>query len=196
MIKYSQLGQDQFVLSFFSKDYKGIFVDIGCSFPDDLNNTLRLEENGWSGISLDCEDYRERWEKERQTPFIWNDALTLNYQQIFEDYDLPKIIDYLTIDIEGNGQRFQALTKIIDSGYNFKIITIEHDVYRGYELTEQKPQREYLKNKGYFLLCANVSLYSPLEDWWINTQYFNINDYSHLICENTECVDILKRIKT
>ena len=42
--------------------------------------------------------------------------------------DLPKIIDYLTIDIEGNGQRFQALTKIIDSGYNFKIITIERQL--------------------------------------------------------------------
>jgi hypothetical protein len=58
--KYSQAGQDKFVLSLFNENYEGTFVDIGCSVPKIINNTLLLEENGWYGISIDLENFSEQ----------------------------------------------------------------------------------------------------------------------------------------
>ena len=39
MGKYSQAGQDEFVLSQFNEGYVGTFIDIGCRLPYEINNT-------------------------------------------------------------------------------------------------------------------------------------------------------------
>ena len=114
---------------------------------------------------------------------------------MFDNNSLPNIIDYLNVDIEGNGDRFNALTKVFESNREFKIITIEHDCYRGYDLTEAEPQRKFLLEKGYVLLCSNVSLENnPFEDWWVNPKYFNENEYIHLKSNNLNYSEILKKI--
>ena len=192
---YSQIGQDRFVLWLFKKDYRGVFVDIGCSLPDKINNTLLLEENGWTGISLDIVDYKKEWQI-RKTSFLMEDALKCDYKQIFNQNNIPNIIDYLNLDIEGEGLRYLALKRIIESDYEFKVITIEHDAYRGYDLTERVPQRKLLTDKKYFLLCSNVlSNGVPLEDWWINPKYFKFEEYEAIICDGLSYNDILKKIK-
>ena len=193
---YSQAGQDVFVLSLFNKNYKGTFVDVGCQMPFNINNTLLLEENGWTGISFDIVDYGNAWIS-RRTPFICGDALILNYAELFNKYNLPKIIDYLSLDIEGDGTRFQALKKVIESGYEFKVMTVEHDAYRGYDLTERQPQRKYLNELGYLLLCSDMYIdkINPMEDWWINPKYFNIDDYQHIMCKDLSYKEILEKIK-
>lgn len=48
--KYSQLGQDDWVLS---KHKTGYFVEIGAYDGISLSNTLKLEENGWSGLCVE-----------------------------------------------------------------------------------------------------------------------------------------------
>lgn len=156
---YSQVGQDLWVLSMFHKGYKGTFLDIGCFLPFYLNNTYLLELNGWTGVSVDVVDYSKRWEK-RDTKFIHSNGsnflLTGNY-------------DYLSLDVEGNGKRYEVLKSIMDQGPEFKVVTIEHDAYRGYEKTERDPQRRLLKSLGYELYKPDVEFNgSAFEDWWIN----------------------------
>jgi hypothetical protein len=194
MGKYSQVGQDQFVLSFFNKNYKGTFLDVGCWMPDEINNTLRLEENEWYGISIDITNMSKEW-KIRKTPFICMNALKCDYKKLFEKYSMPKVIDYLSLDVEGNGDRFNALVSVLKSEYEFKIITIEHDAYRGYDLTERQPQRKFLSDMGYFLLCSNVLCSgNPMEDWWINPKYINKENYIKLSSESLSYGEILKKL--
>lgn len=170
---YSQVGQDLFVLSLFPKDYKGFFWDIGCQLPDNINNTYLLEQNGWIGASFDIIDYSEEW-KIRQTPFYQRDALLCD----FAGYGIPSIVDYLSLDINlYEGSRYAMLKKLINElRFEFKVITLEHDVYREYDLTERIPQRQLLLEKGYLPIRANVECEgNPFEDWWINPKYFDIN---------------------
>jgi hypothetical protein len=193
--KYSQAGQDIFILSLFESAYKGTFVDVGCWMPDYLNNTLRLEENGWKGISIDILKLEENW-KVRKNPFISMNALDCDYQKLFDEYNLSLVIDYLSIDIEGDGDRFNVLKRVFNSNRKFKAITIEHDSYRGYDKNEKIPQRKFLKERGYFLLCSDIKLGgNPFEDWWLNSEYFNEDDFSYLKSDNLEITEILKKIK-
>lgn len=192
MDNYSQAGQDKFVLSLINDKQNHFFIDIGCWLPTDLNNTYLLEKNGWDGVSIDITDLNEAW-KIRKTKFICNDALNIDYQKFFDDSNIPKIVDYLNIDIEGNGDRFNVLKKILDTDRSFKIITIEHDKYRGFEMTEKMPQVALLTNLGYELVCDDVCLSgNPFEDWWVNPKFIEKNKYSKIICKNKEANDIIK----
>lgn len=176
MKSYSQAGQDLFVISLFYQGYKGIFVDIGCGVPDKINNTLLLEENGWVGLSLDIADYKEQW-KIRKTPFVQVDALMTEFDVLFKMFKLPQIIDYLSLDIEGEGNRYKALERVMKAGYDFKVMTIEHDSYGGYDATERQPQRRLLSKLGYSLQRPDVTFGGkPFEDWWINPKYIRHDD--------------------
>jgi FkbM family methyltransferase len=50
----SQLGADRWVLSKYSEDFKGYFVDVGCGDAINLSNTYELEKRGWKGICIDA----------------------------------------------------------------------------------------------------------------------------------------------
>ena len=49
----SQFGEEKYILSFFEKEYKGRFVDIGCFHPTRHNNTYEMYKRGWHGINID-----------------------------------------------------------------------------------------------------------------------------------------------
>jgi len=189
---YSQAGQDLFVLSLIKDAGRHYFVDVGCWLPDRINNTFLLEKNGWYGISVDILDLKKEWEI-RNTPFVQENALSTDYEKLFDNNSLPNVIDYLNVDIEGNGDRFLTLKKIFESNREFKVITIEHDVYRGYREAEQIPQREFLSKAGYVLLCSDVRLSNnPFEDWWVNPKY--VENYDHLFSNDLEYSEILKKL--
>lgn len=198
MKSYSQCGQDLFV-NYLTKGKPGKFLDLGCYLPKTINNTYFLELNGWDGISLDILDFNKEWE-ERRCKFIQSDCLSVDYNNLLKDYYSEKTIDYLTLDMEECGDRFRLLEKIINSDYDFKIITIEHDAYLGESFVqkEQIPQRKLLESKGYKLVCADVShdvhpeLY--FEDWWINPIYFNEEDIKNLKFEKINCGKIFKSL--
>ena len=155
----SQVRQDLFVLSLIGDN--GTFLDVGCCWPIKLNNTYLLEQHGWRGISIDIDDYVNDW-KCRTNPFIRADALTFDFTV------LEKYYDYLSLDIEKEGLRFKALQRVVDAGIRFKVITIEHDAYCGYDLTERQPQRKLLKSLGYTLIKPDVKSDGyEMEDWWV-----------------------------
>lgn len=192
-MKYSQIGQDVFVLNVLKGIEEGVFVDIGCQKPDEINNTILLEEMGWSGLSIDIVDYSAEWNS-RRTPFIQTDALTCDYPSLFKKYNIPTVVDYLSIDLEGEGYRYKALEKVMKTGYRFKIITIEHDLYRGYELTEQIPQRKLLGAFGYTLVASNVAENAYImEDWWVHPHLVPPENYAPFLAHNKSFVEIFKQ---
>ncbi|MFL2889760.1 MAG: FkbM family methyltransferase [Pelagibacteraceae bacterium] len=51
--KNSQFGEDEKILKFFKKNYKGNFIDLGCYHPTRHNNTFKMYKLGWRGINID-----------------------------------------------------------------------------------------------------------------------------------------------
>lgn len=198
MKSYSQAGQDLFVY-YFNNGKIGKFLDLGCSLPKKINNTYLLELNGWDGVSLDIQDFNEQW-KERNSLFIQTDCLNIDYNQLLNNHYSDKVIDYLTLDMEGCGDRFKLLQKVFESDYTFKIITIEHDAYLGVDFinNEKIPQRDFLKSKGYKLVCSDISHTKDpdlfFEDWWVNPTYFNENIISLWENDKVSCDKIFDKL--
>jgi hypothetical protein len=167
---YSQIGQDEWVLSLFKQGYMGFFMDIGCYEPTLLSNTLLLEQNGWSGIAFDINDFSVKW-RSRKTKFVQVDVTKCNFQ----DYNLPEIVDYLSLDVDSLGDNYMVMKKLIDAKFIFKSVTIEHNLYIGDEYNEKEriPQRVLLSTAGYKLIFPDVMFggKNKFEDWWINPKY-------------------------
>jgi hypothetical protein len=197
MESYSQCGQDLFVINIL-KENKGKFLDLGCYLPKKINNTYLLELNGWEGVSVDIIDYSEEW-KVRNTPFIHEDCFRIDFKTFLPKYFNTKIIDYLSLDMEKIGERYKLLDKVLNSGFIFKVITIEHDSYLGYDyiVNEKNPQREILKKNGYTLLCSDVSQESNptlfYEDWWVNGDYVNLEEVKSWLSNQLSCDVIFKK---
>jgi|TARA_B100000780_G_C20973881_1_gene388921 FkbM family methyltransferase len=49
----SQLGEEKKLLTYFKKNYKGRYVDLGCFHPTRHNNTFEFYKKGWRGINID-----------------------------------------------------------------------------------------------------------------------------------------------
>jgi len=199
MKSYSQAGQDLFVYHI-NDGQKGKFLDLGCSLPKKINNTYLLELNGWDGISIDIQNFNDEW-KQRSSLFLQADCLNINYDELLGKYYSNKVIDYLTLDMEGCGDRFKLLQKVFNSEYSFKIITIEHDSYLGENFinNEKIPQREFLKSKGYQLICSDIShMKDPMlyfEDWWVNPKYFDNTTLSKWKNDKISCDKIFQKLE-
>ena len=189
----SQIGQDLFVIALIGDDEPGSFVDVGCQRPFDINNTALLEDFGWRGIALDILDFSSEW-KDRRTPFFQTDATSRDYGELFRRHDLGSPIDYLSVDLERCGDRFAALRKVLESGATFKIVTVEHDVYKGtrYADCERTPQRELLRSLGYELVCADVAGTNsvPFEDWWVHPDHLPRSRFAPFLSRNASYVEI------
>ena len=198
MESYSQCGQDLFVISLLNIN-NGKFLDLGCYLPNNINNTHLLELNGWDGISVDIIDYSNEWVS-RKTPFINKDCFTIDFNTFLPEFYPNKTIDYLSLDMEKVGERYKLLENVLLTGYEFKIITIEHDSYLGdeYEINEKIPQREILNRYGYKLICSDVSQEKHpnlfYEDWWDNGKYFDEEKIKPWISDKLSCDKIFNKM--
>ena len=174
--------QDIYALVVFGKEYKGTFIDIGCRHPVYHNNTYLLEKYGWKGYAVDLANYTAEWDKYRpDTVYENKNAFDVNYEEQVNKLNEKPLIDFLSIDLEVPGERFNILKRVFDTGYEFKAITIEHDAYCHPVESEKIPQREFLTDKGYVL----VRKCEVIEDFWINPKYINKEQYEILIQHNT-----------
>jgi hypothetical protein len=178
----SQIGQDLFVLKHLANKRNGIFVDIGAGHPIKINNTYLLEKDyEWSGISLDyghgkaygCkklsdDEYKKLWKSNRKTPLILCDALSVDFNQLFKEHNLPNEIDYLDLDIEPPKATLECLFKIPFDKYKINIITFEHDDYK--DKTNKEPGRNFLLKLGYIYVQSNAT---RQEDWYILPEILN-----------------------
>ena len=49
----SQFGEDKKILKIFDKNFKGVYVDVGCFHPIRSNNTYEMYKKGWYGLNID-----------------------------------------------------------------------------------------------------------------------------------------------
>lgn len=159
---YSQIGQDRLVIKYLNNKKNGSFVDIGCGYPKTINNTYVLEtEFGWNGISIDLidflEDTGEEWGSLRKTKRVLTDALKVDYKELFRLSNMPKRIDYLSMDLEPPSLTLECLFKIPFDEYSFNIITFEVDKNREGDIDRIKESRELLSSNGYTLIGSICS---------------------------------------
>lgn len=176
---YSDAKQDQFVANILKFKENGYCVDIGSCHSIISNNTYFFQDLGWESISVEIESgYNDSYSTRKKGVHLNENALEINYKSVFEEYEFPKSIDYLSLDVDTISLDVLKILPLDE--YKFKVITIEHDGYLyGDKYREQ--QRSVLNSNGYFLLCSNVYVEQPgyegktfpFEDWWIDPSEFD-----------------------
>jgi hypothetical protein len=143
----------------FNGDLKnGYYIEIGAGNYKDHNNTYLLEkEYGWKGVSLDIVSVIvDDFNNNRSNKCLNANALEFDWASYLRDNDFPKIIDFLSIDIDSNTHEyanFLALINLPLFQYKFRIIAIEHAAEIDYKLEKIKHlQRETLTALGYSLI--------------------------------------------
>lgn len=175
---YSQIGQDKFVLDTLKHKRNGFFVDIGTGPPRHLSNTYTLETQfDWTGIGIDIKDASEDENIHKDDPdykklrpnthYVIENALNIDYSKLFKQYNAPKIIDYLTIDIDPPELSLECLFLVPINEYRFSTITFETDEYRMQENFANK-SREYLKKNNYML----VNSVNRQDDFYISYELY------------------------
>jgi len=199
---YSQVGQDKWVCDYFKYKKNGYFVDIGAYDGVELSNTYYLEkELNWSGICMEPSPIAFKKLKEQRNCILINKAAyhknvqlkfvedglggrigndskysymvdAVRMDQVLEENNSPKIIDYISLDIEGG--EYDALLAFPFNNYEVILWTIEHNLHAGMANLLLKANILNIMNKhGYQIVRENVGtspLY-PMEDWYINEKY-------------------------
>jgi hypothetical protein len=168
---YSEASQDLFVVRMTQSKKQGTYIEIGSGHPINSNNSYLLEsEYGWRGVSVELSaGLVQEFRAVRLNPVVNSDATLLDYITLFEEYNLPKEIDYLQIDIDPALQSLETLRRIPFQEYKFSVITFEHDRYRANRKIA-KESRKILHGFGYNLVVKNLTLETlkPFEDWWVH----------------------------
>lgn len=174
---YSQTYQDMFVLSMLDGKQEGTYVEIGCADPIYSNNTYLLEsEFKWNGVSIDINPEEiKKFQKVRNNLALTQDALTLNYTELFTNLKFNHNIDYLQIDCEPAEITYKVLQQIPFDKYKFAVITYEHDYYADETKSYREKSRQFLTNQGYIMVVGNIApdKNSAFEDWWIHPDLIN-----------------------
>ena len=176
---YTQINQDQFALDACGDKEDGYFIDVGAGHPIQINNTYMLESTrNWKGLSFDLGDenahccwklngdtnaYKSLWEEHRNTKIVIGDATKVDYKKIFQENNVPKVIDYLTMDLEPKEITLKALNLIPFDEYEFKVITYETDEHRGDNCVA--PSRKIFEKYGYTLFAT----VRRQDDFWVKT---------------------------
>lgn len=194
-LKKSQILQDVFVLNFFDKK-SGFFLDLGCgdgiSYPCG-NNTFLLECFGWDGLSVDFDQSLiNSFNKKRITKAVCKDLTKYSIGEILQENNCPKIIDYLSFDVDEATP--YALRTLPLNNYKFKFITFEHNLYLNQEKYKNLKQEAFnlLKNE-YEILIENVNLvnHGAVEDWYVHKEL--TKNQKKIYLKDIFCQDILDK---
>lgn len=193
---YSQVFQDMFVLSVLDGKEKGTFVEIGSAEPMNRNNTFLLEfYYGWKGLAVEIkEDIANAYKELRPSNKVLNqDALTIDYENVFSETFNTNEIDYLQLDIEPSRNTYECMLKIPFDKYKFAVITYEHDYYLdiGGESYRQK-SRDFLESKGYVMVVNDISPEgkSSFEDWWVHPDLVDDKIIQHMKDVDSKIKDV------
>jgi hypothetical protein len=185
---YSQAYQESFVMSMLEYKKNGFYVEVGGYDAKSLSNTYVLEtEYNWRGFALEIDEKKaNKYSSERKNPCIATDAITFNYEKAFKDFDAPKQIDYLQLDIEPAPNTLACLYKI-PMNYRYSVITFEHDLYvdpsKNIKIKHQA--QKYLESHGYKIVVSGVYASkedpSPFEDWFVDPRVVDESIYENFI---------------
>ena len=191
---YSQAYQDIFTLMALDGQQNGTYLEIGSGDPEYNNNTKLLEENGWTGLSLELNpELVNKFNLNRKNKSIVADATQADYAEILSRITYNSIVDYVQVDCEPAESTFAALQKIPFDKYTFKVITFEHDHYADPSSGVQQASREFLTNLGYVLVVNDIStdLNRNFEDWWVHPDHISSEVLTKItsITNHTQFVD-------
>lgn len=197
---YSDDKQDEFTASILKFKRNGYYLDIGSSSSIGSNNSYFFESLDWKGICIEKDSKFNDSYKTRTCIYINDDALNVNYKQVFAENNFPFIIDYLSIDIDQDSTL--VLEKIPFDEYRFKVITIEHDSHVYGDLYKV-PQRYLLRTKGYLLLCVevlnqsgrNIGESHGYEDWWVYPDFFERDELIRLYSYRLDATEIIQKFR-
>ena len=194
---YSQSNQDKWVVEFFKFKKNGYFIELGAYDGIQTSNTYYMEKNlEWKGICVEANPrvyqslIKNRTSKNINVAlneyvgecFFTNDKITTTgvkvpcntLNNILQECNCPKDIDYLSIDIEG--YEYIVLKDFNFKEWNIGLMTVEHNLYC--DGNERKDKLyELLTNNGFTsvvedapCLDKNTLYYNkPYEDWYINS---------------------------
>jgi len=193
-VSYSQSFQDIFVVSVLNGKREGTYLELGCSYPVEINNTYLLEtEFDWSGVSIDIDSKRTKvFEEVRKNTVFTIDAGSVDYEHLLSQFE-NNHVDYLCIDVDSESATYELLEKIDFEKYTFSVITFEHDLYaRGSSLKNH--MKNLMSNHGYTLVCedvCNITEDDMFEDWYVNPKYVQEEFWKRYECKNKRSVNIL-----
>jgi len=176
----SQLGQDKLVDTILNKKRKGFFLDIGACYYDHMSNSQFFEiERDWTGVAVELyEKYKADWAKFRKNSYFHcEDATKVDYQKLLDLNNAPKIIDYLSIDVDPpTTLSLEALYKIFETNYSFNVITFECDYGGDVECNFKRKgtrdeSREFLRKKDFILVKEIYDIGKPhyhVDDLWVH----------------------------
>jgi hypothetical protein len=196
---YSDAKQDQFVANILNFKKDGYCVDIGSCHSIISNNTYYFQDLDWTSISVEIESgYNQSYSTRKSGVHLNENALEVDYKSVFEEYEFPKTIDYLSLDVDTVSLNVLRILPLEE--YRFRVITIEHDGYiYGDKYREQ--QRNLLTSHGYMLLCSNVYVEQPgyegkeypFEDWWVDPSEFSEDLIEKIKCDSTLPSNIISK---
>lgn len=170
---YSQLGQDVVVDRLLKQKTNGYFVDLGACWFDNMNNSCFFEkERGWKGIAIEYDDnFTVGWKENRpNTLHIVQDATKVDYEELLSINNFPKMIDYLSIDLEPPEVTLECLYKVLESSYEYRVISFEVDYYRNYEVRDIS--RNLLTDRGYILIGEILDRGYHIDDMWVHHTFY------------------------
>jgi len=193
----SQAGQDVFARYVLGR--KGTYLDIGSFRPTYHNNTRTLELEGWTGLSIDYNDYTEEFKQKRNNPFLHADVTNISWEATMNQFPfLEQTVDYISFDVDQATR--PAFDRFPFDKIKFAAMTIEHDQYRvGTEL------RDHLRNKltslGYVMICGDVIMppnahetFGAFEDWWVNPELVDMDRMETIRSNNITYLEIFKKM--
>jgi len=194
---YSQSGQDEWVVKLLNNKENGYFLDVGAYDGIESSNTAHLErELNWSGINIEANSHafgnlaRNRStinvhsavSDYNGTCFFSGDSITEQGEEvvckklttILEEYNAPKYIDYLSIDVEGH--EYTILKDFDFATWTIGLMTVEHNLYCWGSENKDRLY-ELLTSRGFIRVvedapCLDTNpLYyqQPYEDWYVNS---------------------------
>jgi hypothetical protein len=193
MIKYlGQSKQDEFVIKTLNYKKNGYFLEIGSNHPININNSYILEkEYNWTGLLVEYDQkYEDLYKLHRTSKYIIKDATTIDYNSLFLQYNFPKNMDYLQIDLEVSNNSTLKTLELLDNtlfkNYTFSVITFEHDIYTGDHYNTRAKSREIFLRNGYVLVFSDVKNSGyPYEDWYVHPNYVNMDFINKIKSDKT-----------
>jgi len=192
MSSQSQVGQDLWALEVLKNKKNGFFIDIGAHNGVFFSNTYMFEkEYEWNGLAIEADPVLFESLKKNRNCICINKAITnyngkckfdgkicnsnssievdgITLSELFKQYNVPKVIDYISLDIEGG--EYNALLGFPFNEYKFLTLTVEHNIYNGdkQNLINKEKIFDLLTNNNYFRIKNNVADNgNEFEDWYI-----------------------------
>lgn len=187
----SQARQDEAVYRIL-RGRPGTFFDVGSHDPIRINNTVCLEQQGWTGYLFDCDPrWAEPSARLRTSPFLCADVSTFDWRGFLTAKGITRI-DYLSFDVDEAS--LVTLRRFPFDQVSFQVCTIEHDRYRFGEAVATE-MRDILGRHGYTLLCKDVcNQGNPYEDWYVAPALAPAAPLP--LCSGLEWTECLKTLRT